>query len=361
LEMAIQYARRTSNKSILADCFHQQAFNYKFFGQLELGVAKDILALQIATETRNHIQIAIFSNEIGRSQYSIQNYQEAEYYFKQALENGKRVGFDREIGNAILELGSIYFSKKNYTEAIQNCQKALAIFERLQYEEGLGQTYNRLGLIYREKKEFTKANSQFNQALIHFESIGDMKQIAMVYHNVATIFHAQNKHGNALNYLNRSLEISKVYGPSSQTFSTYRVMSDVYKSLGQTNKALEYLQLYINNVENDAAEQRTGKIAELNELYRADQRDRLILSQADSLERQKQEKQLTATQLENVQLRSNFQKYVIVVFILIIVLSTVIVYNRWNQNKIKQQQKEAEMSQTLLRTQMNPHFVFNAM
>src|SRR5690606_18728229 len=114
LEMAIQYARRTSNKSILADCFHQQAFNYKFFGQLELGVAKDILALQIATETRNHIQIAIFSNEIGRSQYSIQNYQEAEYYFKQALENGKRVGFDREIGNAILELGSIYFSKKNY-------------------------------------------------------------------------------------------------------------------------------------------------------------------------------------------------------------------------------------------------------
>src|SRR5690606_27218858 len=118
---------------------------------------------------------------------------------------------------------------------------------------------------------------------------------------------------------------------------------------------------YINYVDSNATEQATGKIAELNELYRAEQRDRLILSQADSLDRQRQEKKLTATQLENVQLRSNFQKYVILGFVLIIILSGVIIFNRWKQTKIKQQQREAEMSQTLLRVQMNPHFVFNAM
>jgi sensor histidine kinase YesM len=34
---------------------------------------------------------------------------------------------------------------------------------------------------------------------------------------------------------------------------------------------------------------------------------------------------------------------------------------RIQQSRIKQEQREAELSQTLLRTQMNPHFVFNAM
>ncbi len=361
IEAALQYARRTSNKQLLADCFHQQATTYKTFGQLELGIAKDILALQIATEENNYRQIAQFSIEIGKAQYSIHNIQEAEYYFKQAFDNAYKVDDDRLRGTALVELSTIYFSKKKYTDAIQNCQNAITIFERLNNQEGLGVACNTLGVIYREQKEFIKAASQFNQALIYFESIGEIKQISNVYHNVGTVFLAQKKYQNALHYLNRSIEISKGSGLKPQMYNTYRVMSDAYKDLGQTQKALEYMNSYVNYIDSSATEQATGKIAELNELYRAEQRDRLILSQSDSLERQRQEKELTSTQLENVQLKSNFQMYVILGFILIIILSGVIFYNRWNQANIKQQQREAEMSQTLLRAQMNPHFVFNAM
>jgi sensor histidine kinase YesM len=79
------------------------------------------------------------------------------------------------------------------------------------------------------------------------------------------------------------------------------------------------------------------------------------------LEKQQQERTLTATKLENSQLRNNFQTYIIIGFIIIITLAGIIGFYRWNQTKIKQQQREAEMSQTLLRTQMNPHFIFNAM
>lgn len=361
IDIALQYARRTSDKSLLADCFHQQAITYKTFGQLELGVAKDILALQIASEIRNYRQIALFSIEIGRDQFSIHNLHEAEYYFKQALENAHKVDDERQRGTAMVELATIYFSNKNYNSAIQNCQKAISIFEQLNNQEGMGRAYNTLGIIYREQKEFNKAGTQFNQALIYYESIGDMKQIANVYHNVGTVFHAQKKYENALHYLNRSIEISRIYGPASQMYNTYRSMSDVHKELGHNQKALEYMDMYVNYLDSSATEQATGKIAELNELYRAEQRDRLILSQADSIERQRQEKELTSTQLENVQLRSDFLRYIILGIILIVILFAIIMYNRWNQAKIRQQQKEAEMSQTLLRVQMNPHFVFNAM
>jgi LytS/YehU family sensor histidine kinase len=117
----------------------------------------------------------------------------------------------------------------------------------------------------------------------------------------------------------------------------------------------------LDYIDSNTTIQAATKIAELSELYRSEQRERLILSQADSIERQGQERALTSTKLENSQLRNNFQTYIIIAFLIIIALAGIIGFYRWNQTKIKQQQREAEMSQTLLRAQMNPHFVFNAM
>jgi LytS/YehU family sensor histidine kinase len=53
--------------------------------------------------------------------------------------------------------------------------------------------------------------------------------------------------------------------------------------------------------------------------------------------------------------------YVIIAFVIIIVLATIIGISRSRQTSIQLKQREAEMSQILLRTQMNPHFIFNAM
>jgi len=197
--------------------------------------------------------------------------------------------------------------------------------------------------------------------LVFYESTGNKESIASVYHNVGTVFQKQRKYLNALNYLERSIEIRKQFGSKNQIYNTYRVMSSVYKDIGKTNESLRYMELYLDYLDSNTTLQAATKIAELSELYRSDQRERLILSQADSIERQRQEKVLTSTKLENSQLRNNFQMYIILAFLIIIVLAGIIGFYRWNQTKIKQQQREAEMSQTLLRAQMNPHFVFNAM
>jgi sensor histidine kinase YesM len=119
--------------------------------------------------------------------------------------------------------------------------------------------------------------------------------------------------------------------------------------------------MYLDYQDSNTTIQSATKIAELSELYRSEQRDRLIMMQSDSIERQRQERAFTSTKLENVQLRNNSQMYFIIGFLIISVLAGIIVFYRWNQTRIKQERKEAEMSQTLLRAQMNPHFVFNAM
>ncbi len=265
------------------------------------------------------------------------------------------------MGLALSNLGTIYYDEKDYTRAISTTQRAIVLLTEQNDNNGLGEANNNLGEIYREQKMYDLAASYFNRALVLYESSGNKEKIAGVYHNVGTVFQKQKKYKNALNYLNRSIEIRKQYGSKSQIYNTYRVISDVYRDLGKNDLSLQYLEIYVDYLDSNTTLQAATKIAELNESYRSEQREQLISSQADSIERQRQERALTATKLENSQLRNNFQTYIILAFLIIIVLAGIIGFYRWNQTKIKQQQKEAEMSQTLLRTQMNPHFVFNAM
>lgn len=358
---ALVSARKVKDKSILSLAFNTQAQIYDYFGQVELSVAKNFIAEKLAEESRNVWLLAKYNREIGQDQKLIQNLKVAEDYFRRSLGYAQQIHDERQMALALTNLAALQLDKKNYDAAIRSANQSIGYLAKLNDFNGLGETYNILGMVYREQKQYTKAVSTFNQALVYYESTSNKEKIAGVYHNVGTVFKEQKRYSNALNYLFRSIEIREQYGSKNQIFHTYRVISDIYKELHDPAKAMQYMELYVNYLDSNATLEAATKIAELSESYRSEQRERLISSQADSLERQQQYRQLTATKLENSQLRNTFQLYVILAFLIIILLAGIILFYRWNQTKIKQQQREAEMSQTLLRTQMNPHFVFNAM
>lgn len=360
-DKAITTGRRSADKSVLSQAFNIKAQIYEFFGQIELSVAKNLISLQLAEEVSNYYLLAQYSREIGYSQKQILNLKEAEKSFRKSLEYSRQIYDSRQMALALTNLASVQLDRGQFDLAISNSNRAIQYLTELNDLNGLGETHNIIGMVYKQQKKYMKASSNFNQALVYYESTSNKEKIAGVYHNVGTVFKEQKKYANALNYLNRSIEIREQYGAKNQIYHTYRVIADVYKETNNINESLKYMELYLNYVDSNTTLQAATKIAELSESYRSEQRERLIASQSNAIERQAQEREMSATRLENSQLRNNFQMYIIIAFIIIIVMAGLIIFYRWNQTKIKQQQKEAEMSQTLLRTQMNPHFVFNAM
>lgn len=360
-ELAINAARKSGNRELLGKAFNKQAEVYSFFGQVELSVAKNMISLHLAEEVGNKRILAILNREVGQSQQLIFNFEDAEYFYKKSMEYSKQIEDYRQVALAMSSLASIQLKKGEYESATKNAESAIEYLTPLHDYNGLGETHNILGMVYNEQKMYNEASSNFNQALIYFESTNNKEKIASVYHNVGTVFKAQKKYDNALNYLNRSIEIREQYGSKDQIFHTYRTIADVYKEINNKDKALQYMEIYLNYLDSNTTLQAATKIAELSESYRAEQRERLISQQKDSIQRQLQDRALTSTKLENIQLRNSFQTYIIIAFLIIILLAGTIVFFRWNQAKIVQQQNEAEMSQKLLRSQMNPHFVFNAM
>lgn len=361
INKAIQFARRSSDRSLLASCFNMQARIYGYFGQVELSVSKNMIALQLAKEANDFPKVSNYQRELGEAQYSIYNYDDAGYYFSQSKEIAERIHDKRLQGLIKTDLGVLSFARKENKKAIQLLRDAIRILQEYNDEDGLGFAHKHLGNVYKEQKTYNEALRYYNKALVYFESSANRAEIASVYHLVGTVFEKQGKYDNALNYLNRSVEIRSQFGFTGSIYPTYREISEVYKKTGNIKLANYYLEMYSNYTDSARIVEVSTRIAEISELYRAEQRERLIAMQADSIELQKKEKDLTSAKLEVTELRNSFQTYVIIGFILLLVLAVVIFYNQWKQRNIRQLQREAEMSQKLLRSQMNPHFVFNAM
>lgn len=353
-ETSIQYSKRSTNKSLMARCVNTQSQIYNFFGQVELSVSKNFVALQLAKEANDFPQIAQIQREIGESQYQIFNYDNANSFFSQSKETAQKIRDKRLMGLADIDLGLVKLARKNYQEATSILNASIEILEEFNDQDGLGLAHKYLGNMYNEQTKYEEALRYYNKAMVYFESAANRSEIASVYHLVGTVFSQQGKYKNALNYLNRSVEIRSRLGHVGGIYLSYKEMSDVYKKTGNMNQAFHYLNLYTDYSDSARIVEISTKIAELSVLYRSEQRERLIASQADSIELQRKEK-------ENTELRNIFQTYIIIGFLIVLLLGGLIIYSRWKQRDIKQLQREAEMNQTLLRSQMNPHFVFNAM
>ena len=296
---AIKYARRSTNKSILAESFNTQANIYANFGQVELSVAKNYFSLQLVSGINDLPRMARFTREIGEAQLFISNYVEAEKYFRQSINYSKQIKDYRQVALGYSNLGTVFAKRTEYSIAIDFNLKAIAILTKLNDHNGLGKAYNNLGVIYREEHQYNLAAHNFNRSLVNYESTNNREQIASVYHNVGMVFQQQKRYSIALNYLNRSIEIRKQFGSKNQIFHTYRIMADVYSDIGKIKESLKYMHLYLDYTDSNSSVQESAKIAELGELYRSEQRERLIQLQADSIERQHRERAWTSTKLEN--------------------------------------------------------------
>jgi len=361
VDQSIGYARRSPNRSLVAACVNSQAEIYSYFGQIELSVSKNYIALQLAREANDYPKIVEYQRQMGEAQFVIYNYREASKLFTQALEEAERIQDDRSVGLCLASLGMVSLAKKDYGKATSQLKNSIKILQRFNDLNGLGKSHTLLGNVLLEKKLYNEALRYYNKALVYFESVANRAEIASVYHLVGIVFEKQGKYKNALTYLNRSVQIRSQFGYQGGIYPSYRAIAEVYKKTGNLKLAYKYLEMYSDFSDSSKIIEVGSKIAEISELYRAEQRERLIAIQADSIELNRKERDLTTAQLENTELRSIFQTYIILGFLLLLIFGAIILYTRIRQRNIRQQQKEAEMNQVLLRSQMNPHFVFNAM
>ncbi|WP_405564055.1 tetratricopeptide repeat protein [Polaribacter sp. Asnod6-C07] len=291
--------------------------------------------------------IAVSLNSMGNIYLLLKQYDLAIERFKKSQEIEKSI--NNELGLAInyQNIGYAKDAQGKTEEALGYFEKSLAINNKINNTFGQIICKSSIANMYIKQGNPNKAIALLKVNLVTAEKLGNKKYLSYEYLNLGW---AQSKLGlylEAEKNLNIGLNIAKKYDLSSSLSYAYSHLSELYESKNDHETALKFYKLS-DEFEKKISNERT--IQYVNDL----------IIKYDS-ERQNNEIKNLAKQNEIAQLQlvKNRNIWVIVLVSFISVIS--LLYFLYRQRLLKNQKRILTLEQDVLRTQMNPHFIFNAL
>ena len=208
----------------------------------------------------------------------------------------------------------------------------------------------------KELNSLTKQKVELKSEVINADTITAQR----INYKIANAYIAQDKYEQAIPYLEKSIIAADTDDDLVVQKDATRKLSEVYENQGDFTKALATYQAYVSVVDTlyIRKEQEISRAARFNRELSTKQSRISGLEQARELSQSKYDLAVTEQQL--IQENNKRQKWVIYSLIFGLLLMGLATFFFYRSN---QQQKLANNLLALksLRSQMNPHFIFNAL
>ncbi|PQB05126.1 histidine kinase [Aureitalea marina] len=369
-----------------------------FWGQNDLAISNYKRSLEYAEDKAVRIKLADNFRQNGNYQESIGEferlldlelspYQQIEVYEGlgdvyasisdplQSLKNyqlGLRIANSRQITPKITDLNSkiaeSYAQEGKLEEAITFFDNSLDLAGRENTRRSAAEK-NRVADFYNSNQNFDKEIQLRQEALDDIEEIGDsiidangINPLTVQNQNykIANAYVAQDKYDEAIPFLEKSISEADQKQDLIVQKDATRKLSEIYRDLGDLDKAAQTYQQYVSVVDElyIQKEQELSQAARFNREITL--RQNRIISLENERELNESRYQLAVDNQELIQKNNRIQKWIIGS---LVVIALLLLYTAFTQRKTARQQRYANdlLALKSLRTQMNPHFIFNAL
>jgi tetratricopeptide (TPR) repeat protein len=358
IDRAINRAKLGKLRNLMGAAFLHKSNIYLSENLTERAYANSQKGLYYAKQSKAIYWQVLFHQKLGEIQFHIQNYSIAKDHWEAAYILAENKVHEFIFGRLTRQLSSAYFYIENYNTASNLLNDALIIFYRQANAAEISKTHFLIGRVLNALDESSLAERNFKLSLSYAEAEGDEAILEDIYTVLARFYFDLEDYRKSLNYLDKALQIC-VNG-SVDFYELLYIKADIYSKLNKTKKSSELYKVYIAARDSIEKAELQSRIAELNSLFRSEQRERKIVEQQKNIDEKESQLLLNSQELENEQLRIR-QLFILIIFIvLLFVVIIILVSLRNKQTKLKQENKSSELKQNLLRSQMNPHFIFNS-
>ncbi len=302
-------------------------------------------SLEIKERIYDSIGIAIAYHSIGNVHLMQKNDSLALHNLLLSLEFKKKLGSERRMISTYNSIGIIYYNRGDYNAAISVYSKCLEIRKELGDKLGMAESYNNLGTVFYKQKSHDQALVQYFNAKILLEELGATEQIMHVFFNIGMIYTIQRKFEEAIKVTKMALVIANEAHSKRGIKEANAGLSDIYLEMGNYQKAYEHLSDYMIMKDSLSGAESKKQVAEIEAQFK--------------VKKAENEVKLLAKQNEVQVLEINQRNYLIYGLTGFLLFIVIIAWLLFQQNKLHARQKTIELEQRILRTQMNPHFVFN--
>ncbi len=378
-------------------------------------------AMKYAVRYNNEKMIGRSFTNLGTAMLYYRKYDSALYYYNKGVGISTRINDKYGLTRNLTNLGIVYYYKGEFKKALQHYIAAATIGEEINATKILASIYDNMAIIYQRiddldkaKKTYQKAYKMADKANVVNSSLTNLSTLyiklgiydsALISINLAYKLYKKHdlkiKEANALGIKGYILMKSKQYNQSLLFFDSARLLFMQLKApelvaeqyiytalalekLNYNNKALASLTEALNQsssplIVKDVESNRAIIYEKLGQTNKAMMSYKKFIAVRDSLDNLEKYKQITeletkyetekkSREIEHLNNQAKIQQLKIaqqswmiagsILFFSVLVLVLMLFYR---QRSLKRKNEMLTTQQKLFRSQMSPHFIFNAL
>lgn len=309
-------------------------------------------ALALAESIKNPSEaikrsINIALNSIGNIYKTLDQYELAQQYFRRSLALEQELDNDMGVAVNLENLGECMEELGVLDEAMEYYMQSLDYNNRINSERGIAICKNSMARIHIKQGNPEKAPPLLQEAWDVAAPLNYRNITTDIKINRGWAATRLGLHEEAEDYLDEGLEDAIAYNLPMKVVNARLKLSDLYQKTGNYEKALRQFKL--------AKEEEEQVKNELNLSYVND-----MIIRYDT-EKKIDQIQMLAQENEIVKLKLKRNENAQLVSLLLLSLFSLIFYILYRQYQLNSDKKMLTLEQSMLRSQMNPHFLFNSL
>lgn len=308
--------------------YFEKGVIYSQKGDLQNSLEQFYAANSLSEKVGNEDMQSITSSSIGLVYIDLKKYQDAEVYFKNALDINKRRGVTSEqLGDVLNGLASAYKHQQNYPLALEYFNKALEVYEDNESEFGISITNFNKGLLYNEQGLYNKALPLLELAYTKQKANGFNTELILTISSLGEAHYELGNFQESEAFLSEGLQLEMKSKTAAKDlyFELYRVTSKKRKY----QQALSYHETYVKYKDSIYNQENIQSINFLEKQFETEKKNKEIAEQ-----------QLEINQKESqIQKKKTLQVYLLIVIAFLLVVSAL----TWLAFKQKQKRKNQEI------------------
>ncbi|MFT3737274.1 MAG: tetratricopeptide repeat protein [Breznakibacter sp.] len=344
---ALELALMRNIHHLVPECYNQLGVVYRRIDENSLALDMHLKGLKSAEESKDTFNIGVSLNGIGNINLSLNRYQAAIEYFKKSMDMA--VLQNNVLGQAINtnNIGEAHRLMGNVDTALVYFFKSLEYNTAINSKIGQSICFNSLGDTYVAKNEPKKALGYLLKALKITQEVGDLMHVATSLNRVGETYLDLGDYTNAQSHLLEGLELSRKIGSKYLAEDAAHNLAKLYEKQQDFDKALTYFKIKSDLKDSLMNEKNIYHITTLEAIFESEK-------QKDKIEELNRNNEIQKSKIAG-------QKVLIVSITIGTVLISLLLFLITRQNTLKEKYRQLKHKQRLLRSQMNPHFIFNAL
>lgn len=204
-----------------------------------------------------------------------QNDKALEYYMK-VYEISNRTGNSSMLAYSMNDIGRIYFDMGHIDTAYYYFIKAEEIFSEINDAIGIAASNQYIGNYYSEKHNYLTALKFYKVALASCEMKDEQARVSSLLFEIGKTYLSLKIYDKALENSMRSLAIAQTVKSAEFIYENFLLLSDIYSAMGNCNSAFDYYKRYAEKKDSIFNRDIHQQIADIQEKYEADKREKTI-------------------------------------------------------------------------------------